>query len=145
MRDLALRRPELARLHEHPGYGCDYDYSRDDRVGEGYAAAMRQCLAAFRSHARPGPAPSGAGPPPRTPRLWVRLRRLARRPRRRRLRRRHAPMPGRLPISCATWPCAVRSWPASTNTPAMGATTTTRATTASAKATPPPCANAWPP
>jgi hypothetical protein len=47
MRDLALRRPELARLHEHPGYECSYDYARDQRVGEGYAAAMRQCLAAF--------------------------------------------------------------------------------------------------
>jgi hypothetical protein len=47
MRDLALRRPELARLYEHPGYECDYDYERDGRVGEGYAAAMRECLAAF--------------------------------------------------------------------------------------------------
>lgn len=47
MRDLAVRRPELAHLHQHPGYECNYDYERDDRVGEGYAAAMRQCRAAF--------------------------------------------------------------------------------------------------
>lgn len=47
MRDLALRRPELARLHEHPGYGCTFDYTRDERVGRGYATAMRECLAAF--------------------------------------------------------------------------------------------------
>ena len=47
MRDLALRRPELARLHEHPGYQCNYDYTHDERVGEGYAAAMHECLAAF--------------------------------------------------------------------------------------------------
>lgn len=47
MRDLALRRPELARLHAHPGYEREYDYTRDDRVGTGYASAMRSCLAAF--------------------------------------------------------------------------------------------------
>jgi hypothetical protein len=47
MRDLATRRPELARLHPHPGYEHEYDYARDERVGPGYAAAMRGCLAAF--------------------------------------------------------------------------------------------------
>jgi len=47
MRELALRRPELARVHEHPGYECQFDYSRDERVGPGYAAKMRECLAAF--------------------------------------------------------------------------------------------------
>ena len=47
MRDLATRRPELARTHEHPGYDREYDYSSDERVGGGYAAAMRGCLAAF--------------------------------------------------------------------------------------------------
>jgi hypothetical protein len=47
MRDLAARRPELARLHPHPGYDREYDYTRDERVGSGYAAAMRGCLAAF--------------------------------------------------------------------------------------------------
>jgi hypothetical protein len=47
MRDLALRRPELARLHEHPGYHTGFDYGRDARVGRGYAEAMRSCLAAF--------------------------------------------------------------------------------------------------
>jgi len=47
MRDLALRRPELARLHVHPGYRTDFDYGNDQRVGRGFAAAMHQCLAAF--------------------------------------------------------------------------------------------------
>jgi hypothetical protein len=47
MRDLALCRPELARLHEHPGYDCTFDYERDHRVGSGYADAMHECLAAF--------------------------------------------------------------------------------------------------
>jgi glycosyl transferase family 1 len=47
MRELALRRPELARFHEHPGYHDQYDYERDDRVGRGYAEAMGACLAAF--------------------------------------------------------------------------------------------------
>jgi hypothetical protein len=47
MRDLALRRPELAYLHEHPGYHCDYDYTDDDRIGRGYAEAMRSCVAGF--------------------------------------------------------------------------------------------------
>lgn len=47
MRDLALRRPELARLHEHPGYDCTFDYDSDDRIGSGYAAAIHECLAAF--------------------------------------------------------------------------------------------------
>jgi hypothetical protein len=47
MRELADRRPELARLHPHPGYHCTFDYSSDQRVGPGYAMAMRECLAAF--------------------------------------------------------------------------------------------------
>ncbi len=47
MRELAVRRPGLARLHAHPGYECTFDHSSDTRVGRGYAAAMRQCLAAF--------------------------------------------------------------------------------------------------
>jgi hypothetical protein len=47
MRALAERRPELAQLHAHPGYECSFDYSSDDRVGRGYALAIRECLAAF--------------------------------------------------------------------------------------------------
>lgn len=47
MRELAVRRPELARLREHPGYDCTFDYSNDPRVGRAFAADMRECLAAF--------------------------------------------------------------------------------------------------
>lgn len=47
MGELASRRPELAHVHEHPGYRVDYDLDRDPRVGRGYAQAMRGCLAAF--------------------------------------------------------------------------------------------------
>jgi hypothetical protein len=47
MRDLALRRPELARLHGHPGYFCNFNYGSDRRIGRGYAEAIRACLAAF--------------------------------------------------------------------------------------------------
>jgi hypothetical protein len=47
MRALAARRPELAQLHDHPGYHCSFDYQRDDRIGAGYARAMQGCLAAF--------------------------------------------------------------------------------------------------
>jgi hypothetical protein len=47
MRELAHRRPELARLHVHPGYDCTYDYSSDERIGRRYAESMRDCRAAF--------------------------------------------------------------------------------------------------
>jgi hypothetical protein len=47
MGELAARRPELAQVHEHPGYHCSYDHERDPRVGRGYAQAMGSCLAAF--------------------------------------------------------------------------------------------------
>jgi hypothetical protein len=47
MRDLALRRPGVARMHEHPGYHCTFDYANDTRIGPSYAAAMHACLAAF--------------------------------------------------------------------------------------------------
>jgi hypothetical protein len=47
MRDVALRRPSVARLHEHPGYDCTFDYATDARVGSGYASAIQSCLAAF--------------------------------------------------------------------------------------------------
>ncbi|MEA2571214.1 MAG: hypothetical protein QOI24_3215 [Acidobacteriota bacterium] len=47
MSEVASRRPELAHVHEHPGYRCDYDHDRDPRVGRGYAQAMGSCLAAF--------------------------------------------------------------------------------------------------
>jgi Glycosyl transferases group 1 len=47
MRDLARRRPELARLHEHPGYYINYNHESDGRVGRGYAEKIASCLAAF--------------------------------------------------------------------------------------------------
>jgi hypothetical protein len=47
MRELALRRPSLADLQDHPGYSCTFDYRGDMRVGRGFAASMRGCLAAF--------------------------------------------------------------------------------------------------
>lgn len=47
MRELARRRPELARVHVHPGYYGRYDYAGDDRVGRGYAEKIGACLAAF--------------------------------------------------------------------------------------------------
>jgi hypothetical protein len=47
MRDLALRRPEIARLQDHPGYHTSYRYSRDGRIGRGYARSIRACVAAF--------------------------------------------------------------------------------------------------
>jgi Glycosyl transferases group 1 len=47
MRDLVRRRPELGRLHGHPGYAGSFDHARDSRIGPGYAAAMREHLAAF--------------------------------------------------------------------------------------------------
>ena len=47
MRELALRRPDLARLQHHPGYRSDYDHDRDRRVGRGYGEALHACLAAF--------------------------------------------------------------------------------------------------
>jgi glycosyl transferase family 1 len=52
MHEFALRRPELACLHDHPGYHSTYDYERDGRVGRGYAEAMRSCLAAFTDTSR---------------------------------------------------------------------------------------------
>lgn len=47
MRELVERRPELAHLHVHPGYHCEYDYARDPRVGRRFAESMRECLAGF--------------------------------------------------------------------------------------------------
>jgi Glycosyl transferases group 1 len=47
MRDLARRRPELARVHDHPGYRTTFDYGSDPRVGRGFASAIRECLAGF--------------------------------------------------------------------------------------------------
>lgn len=47
MRDLALRRPELAHVYEHPGYSCTFDYRSDVRVGRPFAESMSACLAAF--------------------------------------------------------------------------------------------------
>ncbi|HEV7923214.1 MAG TPA: glycosyltransferase [Thermoanaerobaculia bacterium] len=47
MRDLALRRPEIARLQDHPGYHTSYRFSHDGRIGRGYAQSIRACLAAF--------------------------------------------------------------------------------------------------
>ena len=47
MRDLARRRPELARVHAHPGYYINYKYESDGRVGRGYAEKIAACLAAF--------------------------------------------------------------------------------------------------
>jgi hypothetical protein len=47
IRDLAARRPELAVVHEHPGYSMTFDYSRETRVGRPFAAAMHGYLAAF--------------------------------------------------------------------------------------------------
>jgi len=47
MRELVMRRPELGRIHHHPGYFTTFDYRSDERVGRGYAEAIRRCLAAF--------------------------------------------------------------------------------------------------
>jgi hypothetical protein len=47
MRELVRRRPELGRIHNHPGYARAYDHATDPRVGRGYAEAIRQCLAGF--------------------------------------------------------------------------------------------------
>lgn len=47
MRELILRRPELGRLHLHPGYAGAFDHARDARIGRRYAEAMRRELAAF--------------------------------------------------------------------------------------------------
>lgn len=47
MLELANRRPDVAQIHEHPGYRTDFDYETDTRIGRRYAAAMHDCLAAF--------------------------------------------------------------------------------------------------
>jgi hypothetical protein len=52
MLDLASQRPEIARIHRHPGYQSTFDYTGDKRVGRGYAEAMRGCLAAFTDASR---------------------------------------------------------------------------------------------
>jgi len=52
MRELARRRPELARLHEHPGYAVNFRYATDDRIGRGYAEKIHACLAAFTDGSR---------------------------------------------------------------------------------------------
>jgi len=46
MSRLAERRPELAAVRRHPGYGI-FEYSRDPRVGLGYAETIRRFFAAF--------------------------------------------------------------------------------------------------
>ncbi len=35
------------RLHEHPGYGAEFDYERDPRIGAGYARLIHRYKAAF--------------------------------------------------------------------------------------------------
>jgi hypothetical protein len=52
MLELASQRPEIARTHRHPGYQSTFDYNGDERVGRGYAGAMRRCLAAFTDSSR---------------------------------------------------------------------------------------------
>jgi hypothetical protein len=52
MRSLGLRRPELVRLQDHPGYRTNYSYPDDVRVGRGYAQSIRSCLAAFTDGSR---------------------------------------------------------------------------------------------
>jgi len=52
MLELASQRPEIARIHDHPGYESTFDYNADKRVGRGYAEAMRECLAAFTDASR---------------------------------------------------------------------------------------------
>ncbi|HUP60933.1 MAG TPA: glycosyltransferase [Thermoanaerobaculia bacterium] len=47
MRELALRRPELAAVQPHPKYRSNFDYEKDKRVGRGYAETIRSCFAAF--------------------------------------------------------------------------------------------------
>ncbi|HKO01918.1 MAG TPA: glycosyltransferase [Thermoanaerobaculia bacterium] len=47
MLELANRRPDIAQIHEHPGYRTDFDYDTDARIGRGYAESMHGCLAAF--------------------------------------------------------------------------------------------------
>jgi hypothetical protein len=47
MRELARRRPALARLHEHPGYSLNFNFASDGRVGRGYAEKIAACLAAL--------------------------------------------------------------------------------------------------
>jgi hypothetical protein len=52
MRQLALRRPDLAAVQRHPGYRSKYDYESDKRVGRGYAETIRSYFAAFTDGAR---------------------------------------------------------------------------------------------
>lgn len=52
MRALVERRPELGRVHQHPGYVCAFDHAPDGRVGPGYAATIRGCLAGFTDASR---------------------------------------------------------------------------------------------
>lgn len=52
MRQLILRHPELGRIQLHPGYTGAFDPAVDARVGPGYAAAIRECLAAFTDASR---------------------------------------------------------------------------------------------
>ena len=52
MRELVLRRPELGRIHPHPGYARAFDYATDSSVGRGYAESIRQCLAGFTDSSR---------------------------------------------------------------------------------------------
>jgi Glycosyl transferases group 1 len=47
MRELARRRPELARMHLHPGYALTFNFVTDRRVGRGYAEQIAGCLAAL--------------------------------------------------------------------------------------------------
>ncbi|HKO55312.1 MAG TPA: glycosyltransferase [Thermoanaerobaculia bacterium] len=52
MRGLGMRRPELVRVQDHPGYRIDYAYPEDVRVGRGYAQSIRSCLAGFTDASR---------------------------------------------------------------------------------------------
>jgi len=47
LRDIARRRPELVRAHDHPGYYLRYKYEIDGRIGRGYAEKIGACLAAL--------------------------------------------------------------------------------------------------
>jgi hypothetical protein len=53
MRELVFRRPELGRIHNHPGYVTSFDHaSGDRRIGRGYAETIGECLAGFTDASR---------------------------------------------------------------------------------------------
>ena len=47
MLEIACRRPELARVHAHPGYSVRFRHESDARIGRGYAETIHACRAAF--------------------------------------------------------------------------------------------------